>query len=61
MNLKELKEKLLEIDKKKIALKNQFNADMSALMDCEREFVDEYLDDNAKYQTFEKVLKKTKI
>ncbi len=58
MDLNKLKEKLSGIQKKENALRDRFNEELSALKDYEREFVEDYLDNNAKYQPNEKVLKK---
>ena len=39
-------------------LQNQFDEDLSALIDTEREFIEDYLESNAKYRPNEKVFKK---
>jgi hypothetical protein len=58
MDINELKEKLSEIENIKSAIEKRFEAELSNLKDLEREFVEDYLSNNAKYQTNEKVLKK---
>jgi hypothetical protein len=58
MDLSTLKEKLSEVQMNENKLRDQFKTELTALKDSEREFVEDYLSKNAKYQTNEKVLRK---
>jgi hypothetical protein len=58
VDLTKLKEKLSEVQKNEKILRDQFKAELTALKDSERKFVEDYLSNNAKYQSNEKVLRK---
>jgi len=58
MDLKELKDRLSEISVNENELRNRFESELTALRDSERTYVENYLSDNAKYHTNEKVMRK---
>ncbi len=58
LDLATLKERLSEVQMNEKILRDRFKTELAALKDSEREFVEDYVSNNAKYQTNQKVLRK---